>query len=997
MNEPLTILLVEDNPEDVLLIREYLHSTGARFELHVSERLGGGIEALARQPFHVVLLDLGLPDSTGLETFARMHLAAGAIPIVVLTALDDEGVGLRAVQAGAEDYLIKGQIHGTLLWRSLRYAVERRRAARRIEFQAQLLEQVGQAVVAVDTEGLIQYWNAAATGLFGWTPDEVIGRPLRMIVPIEEGPEGEAEAASRAASDPWIGELHVRRRDGTRLLVGATLSTLRDPRGEVIGRIGISTDVTERRRAETALRESEQRLRLFVDAMPTIMWTTDTQLRISSIAGAALKHAGGDAAEAIGGDIAEYATSPGGPESARALEGEAVSTTAEWNGRSFDVHIEPLRDQDGTITGTIGIALDVTERRESEREAAQYFELLRTIVESAPVAIIVLDEDGNVSLWNQSAERMFGWHSSEVIGRPPPHVPSDMRSEFEQGRRLVRSGGKTQQIDGRRVTKEGRMLDVVVTVSPVYGADGHYHGTMGIVEDVTQQRLSEERQQRLNAIIEASPDFVATFDVERRTLFINQAGRDMLGLAPGIDVRETTLDQFCAAGTVEMLERLALPLALAEGKWSGEAALRTVSGEEVLAWLTIVAHRGGDGDLAFISAVAQDISQRRYLEDQLRQSQKMEAVGRLAGGVAHDFNNLLTAIAGHTELLLEDLGEDAEIRGDIEEVLHAVDRASALTRQLLAFSRRQVLQPKLLDVNQVISDLGRLLRRLIGPDVRLDTVLDPEVGRVRADRGQIEQVLMNLLVNARDALPQGGVVELRTMVLAVSEDSAEHRQGVMPGLYVEVAVADNGVGMSETLLSRIFEPFFTTKEQGKGTGLGLPTVFGIVSQSGGHVLVESEPAAGSTFRVLLPRVEDTVEEETQEAVVSQDSGGSETVLLVEDEAAVRRLGCRILERRGYTVVEAESGAAALRLFERLAPGIAMLVTDVVMPEMSGSELARRLRAMKPSLPVLFTSGYAADAIAQNGELGANTAFLEKPFTPDALAQKVRELLDQRSV
>ena len=996
MDEPLNILLVEDNPEDALLIREYLHSKGARFDVHVSERLDEGIEALARRPFHVVLLDLALPDSTGLETFARMHLVAGAIPIVVLTAMDDEEVGLRAVQAGAEDYLVKGQIHGTLLWRSLRYAVERRRATRRIEFQAQLLEQVGQAVVAVDTEGLIQYWNAAATGLFGWTPDEVIGMPLRMIVPIEEGPEGEAEAAARAASDPWIGELHVRRRDGTRLLVGATLSTLRDPRGEVIGRIGISTDVTERRRAETALRESEQRLRLFVDAMPTIMWTTDTQLRITSIAGAALEHAGVDAAEAIGGDIARYA-SPGGPESARALEGEAVSTTGEWNGRSFDVHIEPLRDRDGTITGTIGIALDVTARRQSEREAAQYFELLRTIVESAPVAIIVLDEDGNVSLWNQSAERMFGWHSSEVIGRPPPHVPGDMRHDFEQSRRLVRSGGKTQRVGGRRVTKDGRMLDVVVTVSPVYGADGHYHGTMGIVEDVTQQRLSEERQQRLNAIIEASPDFVATFDVERRTLFVNQAGRDMLGLAPGIDVRETTLDQFCAAGTVDTLERFALPLALAEGKWSGEAALRTVSGEELLAWLTIVAHRGSDGDLAFISAVGQDISQRRYLEDQLRQSQKMEAVGRLAGGVAHDFNNLLTAIAGHTELLLEDLGEDAEIRGDIEEVLHAVDRASALTRQLLAFSRRQVLQPRLLDVNQVISDLGRLLRRLIGPDVRLDTVLHPEVGRVRADRGQIEQVLMNLLVNARDALPQGGVVELRTTPLEVSEESAEHRQGVMPGHYVEVTVADNGIGMSEALLSRIFEPFFTTKEQGKGTGLGLPTVFGIVSQSGGHVLVESEPDAGSTFRVFLPRVEDTVEEETQEAVAGQDIGGSETVLLVEDEAAVRRLGCRILERRGYTVVEAESGAAALRLFERQAPGIAVLVTDVVMPEMSGSELARRLRAMKPSLPVLFTSGYTADAIAQNGELGANTAFLEKPFTPDALAQKVRELLDQRPV
>jgi CheY-like chemotaxis protein len=374
----------------------------------------------------------------------------------------------------------------------------------------------------------------------------------------------------------------------------------------------------------------------------------------------------------------------------------------------------------------------------------------------------------------------------------------------------------------------------------------------------------------------------------------------------------------------------------------------------------------------------------------------MEAVGRLAGGVAHDFNNLLTAIAGHAEMLLADHGGSEQTREDIEEVLRAVDRASALTRQLLAFSRRQVLQPRLLDLNQVVTDIGRLLRRLIGEDVQLETELSADVPRVRGDRGQMEQVLMNLVVNARDALPAGGTVTISTGIRDIDADALEIHRGVTPGTYSELVVGDNGTGMDEALLPRIFEPFFTTKEQGKGTGLGLPTVYGIVTQSGGYVLVDSEPGAGSTFRVLLPHEHHDGIEAIEPTRARSVRPGHETVLLVEDESAVRRLGCRILERRGYTVIEAESGAGALQIFERMAPAISLIVTDVVMPGMSGVELARRLRLMKPSLRVLFTSGYTADEIQRHGPLDAGTGFLAKPFTPDALVGKVREILDGES-
>lgn len=991
MTAPLRVLFVENGASEVALIREHLQLEDARFELQHAASASDAIETLCERSFDAILLRLSESGSPGLESFARLHPLAGSIPIVVLA--DEEEIGLRAIQAGAEDFLTRAELHARLLGRCVRYAVERRRAASRIEFQAQLLDQIGEALVATDTDGRIRYWNAAAQSLFGWSAEEVMGQPLIDVLPVEPAPPAEEEA--RRSTDRWTGEIPVRRKDGTRLLVGATLTTLRDSTGAVIGRIGISTDITDRRAAENALRESEQRLRLFVDTMPTIVWTTDTQLQITSIRGAGLRKFGDLGDRALGLNISAFGMMPQPVNSSRVLQGESVSVAAEWSGHAFDVHIEPMRDEEGTIIGTIGIALDVTDRRRSEQDAAQYFELLRTVLDAAPLAIIVVDEDARVSLWNRAAEEMLGWRSREVIGNPTPHIPPESRAEYERYRTRARESGRPERMTGRRITQDGRILDVVVTAAPVRTPDGQYHGTIAILEDVTQQRLSEETQRRLTAIIEASPDFVATFDVERRTLFMNRAGRELIGLSLGEDVSRTRLEQLCTEGTADELEREALPRVLADGRWVGEASLHTRSGGEVLVWMTLVAHRREDGDLGFISAVAQDISERRFLEEQLRQSQKMEAVGRLAGGVAHDFNNLLTAIAGHTELLLEDLGGNDSIRSDIEEVLRAVDRASTLTRQLLAFSRRQVLQPRLLDVDHVMTELGTLLRRLIGEDVELISSFDAGPARVLGDRGQIEQVVMNLVVNARDALPQGGTVELRTATREITEDSPDHRRGARPGRYVEITVADNGIGMDDMLMMRIFEPFFTTKEQGKGTGLGLATAYGIVTQSGGHMLVDSEPGRGSTFRVLLPYEVATAADDQENDSPRDDPMGSETVLLVEDEVAVRRLGCRILERKGYNVLEADSGAAAIRLFERMAPAITLLVTDIVMPGMRGSELARRLRAMKPSLRVLFTSGYTDDAISQEGVLEPGTAFLEKPFTPQALAQKVRDVLDQQ--
>jgi signal transduction histidine kinase len=381
-------------------------------------------------------------------------------------------------------------------------------------------------------------------------------------------------------------------------------------------------------------------------------------------------------------------------------------------------------------------------------------------------------------------------------------------------------------------------------------------------------------------------------------------------------------------------------------------------------------------------------------EDQLRQSQKLEAVGRLAGGVAHDFNNLLTVITGYSELLLIKRGLDDAAREKIEEIRNAGVRAASLTRQLLAFSRKQVLQPVVLDLNSLIEGTGKMLGRLIGEDIQITTVLRPEIKRIHADPGQIEQVIVNLAVNARDAMPQGGKITIETANVELDKQYAATHIAVRAGHYVMISLSDTGTGMDEKMQKQIFEPFFTTKEMGKGTGLGLSTVYGIVKQSGGNIWVYSEVGKGTTFKIYFPQVEGDAESRLQAAQASPLPQGTETILLAEDERMVRALTRENLRVCGYQVLEAANGEDALRVSREYKGEIHLLLTDVVMPRMSGRELAERVAEGRPGLPVLYVSGFTDDAIVQHGVLEPGTEFLEKPFTLNALARKVRQVLDK---
>jgi PAS domain S-box-containing protein len=507
------------------------------------------------------------------------------------------------------------------------------------------------------------------------------------------------------------------------------------------------------------------------------------------------------------------------------------------------------------------------------------------------------------------------------------------------------------------------------------------------------RKQAEETQARMAAILEATPDLVAITDLKWRPRFLNRAGRALLGLRQDEPLGEGLTSLHQPAWASDLIFNEGIPTAAREGVWSGETGLISRDGREIPVSQVIVAHKSPNGTVDYLSTIARDLTERKRLEQEFRQAQKMEAVGRLAGGVAHDFNNLLTIITGFSEILLNTLRNDHSAHQFVQEIRMAGERAASLTRQLLAFSRKQMLSLEILDLNSIVGNMEKMLRRLIGEDIRLTTILEPHLHPVKVDVGQMEQVVLNLAVNARDAMPQGGKLTIETANVDLDSTYGYLRPEVPSGPYVLLALADTGCGMTEEVKAHVFEPFFTTKEPGKGTGLGLATVYGIVKQSGGFIYVYSEPGQGTTFKIYLPRC---VEAGTPRRPGSRSglaAGGTETILLVEDQKEVRSLAQQALAMNGYTVLEAGSGGEALRIAKQYQARIDLLVTDVVMPGMSGRELAGHLLGQLPGLKVLFMSGYTDDAVVRHGILSADANFLQKPFTPYGLARKVREVLD----
>lgn len=505
------------------------------------------------------------------------------------------------------------------------------------------------------------------------------------------------------------------------------------------------------------------------------------------------------------------------------------------------------------------------------------------------------------------------------------------------------------------------------------------------------QRHAAERIQDQATLIDRANDAILVHDLNDQITFWNEGARRLFEWTAEEAMNHQSAQLLSSSPPESLVE--AEQEVMKTGNWSGELTHRTKTGKEIITasrWTLICDEQGRPKSRLTINT---DITEKKHLEASLLQAQKLEAFGQLAGGVAHDFNNLLTVIIGFSEVLLTGKVPPEKQEELILEIRKAGDKAASLTRQLLAFSRKQMLQPKELDLNAVVEDIDRMLSRLIGEDIDLATSLDPTLGRVKADPGQIEQVIINLIVNARDAMPAGGHITIETRNVELDQGYARIHAEIQPGHFVLLAVTDSGCGMDETTRSRVFEPFFTTKGAGKGTGLGLATVYGIIKQSGGSVEVYSEIGHGTTFKIYLPRLHDELLVARSTAGVEHTPRGTETILLAEDQDEVRAIASLALESSGYRVIGASCGQEAVQLCRDHPGPIHLLVTDVVMPRMSGRQLAEIVIALRPNTKVLYLSGYTDDAVVRHGVLEADIAFLHKPFTPLVLTRKVREVLD----
>ena len=672
----------------------------------------------------------------------------------------------------------------------------------------------------------------------------------------------------------------------------------------------------------------------------------------------------------------------------------------------------PVVEPDGTVEQDLVMLQDLTDLQvlqESEDALRASEQRFRSIFEKVAAGMITTRLDGAYLQVNPAICAMLGYTESELLRKQfPQTVHEDDLENFQQQFKEVLAGRRHDiELEMRYLRKDGTTMWGHTTA--VWQFDGENRPTycIHLIQDINQRKYAinalQESRQKYEALINTLEGIVWEADAETFEFsFVSPQAEQILGYP--VD-KWLSQPRFWRnhVHPEDLRKSVEASNQARKNKHGYELEYRIVAADGRSVWLRdTVGVVQQDGQVTKLRGVMIDITKRKEAElalqsseAQLRQSQKMEAIGRLAGGIAHDFNNILTAITGYSELMQQKMDETHEMFRETNEIVKAARRASELTRQLLAFSRQQVLQTRILDLNEVIIDMNHMVHRLIGEDIELVTEHADGLGSVKADPGQIQQVILNLAVNARDAMSGGGKLTISTENVTIeTKQNAGPRAGVEAGDYVLFALGDTGMGMDEEVRAQLFEPFFTTKEKGKGTGLGLSTVYGIVRQSGGHIAVESTLGEGTTFFVYLPRVEGNAEASgLAETAAEKPNTGSETILLVEDDETVRELASEILAINGYTVVEARNGIDALDIYKEKADEIDMLVTDVVMPQMGGKELAEKLIEIAPKLKVLFLSGYTSTAIVEQGILDVDTNFLQKPFTPVEFAGKVRTLLD----
>jgi two-component system cell cycle sensor histidine kinase/response regulator CckA len=822
--------------------------------------------------------ELAAAAGDDLDETSRDQLAAGRWPLTVA----NRTVGVMALFARSP--LTEGTTAGlTSVSAMIALGITRHQSEDARRLLAAIVASSDEAIYGTMKDGTIVSWNAGAERLFGYTSDEIVGRPVLLLYPPDRQHELPQLLARMNRGEPVVQLETVRQRqDGSRVTVSLTLSPMKDATGEVRGTSAIARDMTERRRAEGRIR------------------------------------------------------------------------------------------------------------------------LLASALESTNEMVSVTGADDCFTFVNAAFLRAYGYAVEDVIGRTPALLQSSQTSDvvFQRTLRESRRDGWSGELLNRR--RDGTEFFVSVNTSTVRDDQGTVVGLLSVARDITErlraERALRETEERMRFALEASHVGVWEANLRKGTGFWSGTCEAMHGLAPGTFGRtyEAFFDHVHPDDREHVREAIAQAI---RTRAPAEVEYRTVWPDGTVRRINLIAHLSVDdgGKPVRAAGVAIDVTERRSLEDQLRQAQKMDAVGQLAGGIAHDFNNLLTVILGCAGFLAEGLAAgDDERRADVEDIQRAAERAAALTRQLLAFSRKQILAVRVLHVGDVIGDVTPMLRRLIGETIDLRTAVGNR-GLVKTDPGQLQQVIVNLAVNARDAMPQGGRLTLETSDVVVDEPFARLHPTIDAGAYVMLAVSDTGHGMDAETQKRVFEPFFTTKPLGQGTGLGLATVYGIVKQSGGTICVDSEPGRGATFRVYLRRTDEVEDVDPRTPIEVRTPGGTETILIVEDEGPVREFVHKVLSRRGYAVHTMDNPVRALEYAQAHRASIDLVFSDVILPNMSGRDMVTQMQPWHPESAVLFMSGYTDEAIVHHGVLDADTAFLQKPFTADALTRKVRDVLDAKAI
>jgi two-component system cell cycle sensor histidine kinase/response regulator CckA len=876
---------------------------------------------------------------------------------------------------------------------------------------AAIVEWSDDGIISKDLNGIVVSWNPGAERLFGYRAAEIVGTSIMRIIPPDRRDE-ETHILDEIRAGRHVPHFETirLRKDGHPIDVSITASPIKNDDGQVIGVSKVARDISERKRADDAVRlqrtmlltERELTLDgiLVVDAHSTVLSYNRRFAQMWSLSADILATKADD--QLLRAISDKLARPDQFMERVRQLydrHDEASNDEVELtDGRVLERYSAPMRDAGGSYYGRIWYFRDVTERKQSERALRLERDKAQRYLDTADVMLLALDVQGRVTSINRKGCDVLGWSEAELIGRSwietclPPSVRETLSRKFD-----ALTSGDVSTVENRVLTKAGEERLIEWRNRVLRDDAGGVIGTFSSGADITERHAAVEalrttEEQMRFAMTNAG---VGIWDMDYTTgvARMSEILEGHYGLEPG--TFGGTFEDFIHG--VHPDDRVALLETVENATKSGEdfsTLHRTVWPDGTVRWLSNAGRiqLGANGEPLRGVGISLDVTERRTLEEQYHQAQKMEAVGRLAGGVAHDFNNLLTAILGYCQLLLADLDPHDPRRADINEIHSAGESAARLTRQLLTFSRKQIIEPRLLDLNNVVTNMRGILARLIGEDVKIVVNVRANLAPVTADLGQMEQIVLNLAVNARDAMPNGGTLTIETANVDLDEHHANRHFSVKPGSYVELTVSDTGTGMTPEVQARLFEPFFTTKDLGKGTGLGLATVHGIVMRCGGSVGVYSEVGRGTSFKVYLPRADASTAARDVPRAVAEARAAGETVLVVEDADALRDLAKRMLERLGYEVLLASNAGEALRLFDQ-TPSIDVVLTDVIMPGGSGPELTRQLISRRPSLKVIYMSGYTEDTITHHGVLDPGIAFIHKPFTAETLGQKIREVLD----